>query len=71
MYEITRLLSASAPKVKKVRTVAKKAVKVGATVRLHINGETYTVAGRDDRYKNAWFLVGLTHSFSRDVMEVL
>lgn len=66
------------PTAKKVRKprVAKKAIKVGASVRLHIDGNVYIIAERDVRYKNAWFIINAAGeraptSFNRDVMEVL
>lgn len=68
MYEICRFL---APKVKKVRKPAAKAIKVGARVILSIDGKEYTVRERDTRFKNAWFLVDVPYSFSRDMLKVL
>jgi hypothetical protein len=58
-------------KVRKARKTAAKAVTVGATVVLHMDGKEYTVAARDDRYKNAWFLVGAPYSVSRDMFKVI
>jgi hypothetical protein len=71
MFEICRFLAATAPKAKKARKPAAKAIRVGATVRLSLDGKTYTVKARDDRFKNAWFLDGPPYSFSRDMLAVL
>lgn len=56
---------------RKPRKPSKKAIREGATVVLTIDGNTYTVEKRDTRYKNAWFLVGVPTSFSRDVLKVV
>lgn len=76
MYEITRFLAATAPKVKKVRKAPVKAIKVGAAVILFNDGNTYTVAERDTRYKNAWFItnaegVRAPCSVGRDMLQVI
>lgn len=76
MYEIARFLAATTPKVKKARKPARKAIKIGATIRLFRDGNIYTIVERDDRYKNAWFIanadgVRAPYSFGRDDMEVL
>lgn len=63
-------------KTRKPRAAAIKSIKVGASVVLSLDGKTYTVAERDTRYKNAWFLTDaagarLPYSFSRDMLKVL
>ncbi|RUW55580.1 hypothetical protein EOA32_00750 [Mesorhizobium sp. M1A.F.Ca.ET.072.01.1.1] len=64
------------PKTKKARKPAIKAISVGASVVLSLDGKTYTVAERDTRYKNAWFVVNADgvrapYSFSRDMLKVI
>jgi len=76
MYEICRLLAATAPKAKKVRKVAVKAVSIGARIVMHNDNQEYTIVERDTRYKNAWFIAHdvkgrAPFSFSRDMFTVL
>ena len=56
---------------KKARKAAIKSVRPGARVILSVDGKEYEVAGRDTRFKNAWILVGVPYSFSRDMLKVL
>lgn len=58
-------------KTRKARKTAVKAVRVGARVVCHVDGKEYTIAARDDRYKNAWFLEGVEFSISRDMFKVI
>lgn len=56
-------------KVKKARKPAAKAIRVGASVRVH--GVETKIVARDTRFANAWFIEGSPYSFSRDMIVVL
>ena len=56
---------------RKPRKPRNKSARVGASVQLFTNGETYTITSRDEKYKNAFFIDGLEFSVSRDMFKVL
>ena len=58
-------------KTKAPRKPRKKQARVGCLVKLFMDGCTYTIQARDDRYKNAFFLDGVEYSVSRDMFEVI
>jgi hypothetical protein len=58
-------------KTKAPRKPRSKSARVGASVQLFTNGETYTITSRDEKYKNAFYLDGLEFSVSRDMFKVL
>ena len=58
-------------KPRKPRKPRNKSARVGASVQLFTNGETYTITSRDEKYKNAFYLDGLEFSVSRDMFKVL
>lgn len=67
-------LFAPVKKAAKVRKAPIKAIKVGVSVILSVDGKTYTVEERDTRFPNAWFLTnahGKRCSFSRDMLKVV